>query len=234
MTRIVTPTLGTSEWRAGLADPHLHWKRGHSAWELAVAWEASRKSATGIPASVSGVLATHPTFANARLLLGIVEHRVRLDTEKTPSQNDLWAVLGTDHGQVSVAIEAKAGEEFDRSLRDWLADDKGTKASRLSFLCRELDVAEVPHLDLRYQLFHRAASATLEARRWQISRALMLVQSFKESASAWTDYVAFATWMGLTAARDTLVGPHNAGGVELYLGWVDCQRATDGVAASAV
>lgn len=143
-------------------------------------------------------------------------------------------MIRTDRGQVSVAIEAKAGEEFDRPLRDWLADDKGTKANRLRFLCQELHVTAEPPLDLRYQLFHRAASATLEARRWQIPRALMLVQSFKESASAWTDYVAFATWMGLTATRDALVGPHNADGVELFLGWVDCPKASDKIAASAL
>lgn len=89
MTRIVSASLGTAVWRAGLADPYLHWRRTRSAWEMAVSWESRRNSQAGLPDEVHAVLNAHDDFRNPTLLVGIVEHRVTLDTRKTPSQNDL-------------------------------------------------------------------------------------------------------------------------------------------------
>ena len=39
--RLFTPTMGPSGWRSRLADPSRHWRKGQSAYELAVAWEAA-------------------------------------------------------------------------------------------------------------------------------------------------------------------------------------------------
>lgn len=234
MTRIVSASLGAAVWRAGLADPYLHWRRTRSAWEMAVSWESERASESGLPHEIHAALNAHPTFRNPRLLLGVVEHRVMLDTLKTPSQNDLWCMLITDEGQVSVAVEAKAGEEFDKRLQDWLASESEGKERRLAFLCRELGVSGVPDQNLRYQLFHRAASAVLEAKRWRVGKALMLVQSFKESGTSWQDYADFAALLGLTVGRNIVSGPVKASGVDLYLSWVESPLATDAAAASAV
>ena len=93
---------------------------------MAVSWESQCNSPSGLPHEIHATLNSHSAFRNPVLLLGIVEHRVTLDTPKTPSQNDLWCMVLTDAGQVSVAVEAKAGEEFDKRLRDWLASE--TKA----------------------------------------------------------------------------------------------------------
>jgi hypothetical protein len=114
MTRIVSASLGTAVWRAGLAEPYLHWRRTKSAWELAVSWESRRATESGLPIEVHGVLNAHAAFRSPTLLLGIVEHRVQLDTPKTLSQNDLWCMIATEAGQASVAVEAKAGEDFER------------------------------------------------------------------------------------------------------------------------
>ena len=106
---------------------------------------------------------------------------------------------------------------------------------RLSFLCRVLGSEAAPPMVLRYQLFHRAASAVLEARRWRISKALMLVQSFAESPTSWQDYADFAAWLGVVAVRDQVVGPVKASErVDLYLGWVRSQLASNGLASAAV
>ena len=236
MSRIVSASLGTAVWRAGLADPYLHWRRKKSAWELAVSWESRRGTESGLPDEVYEALHSHVAFREPALLLGIVEHRVALDTPKTPSQNDLWCMLSTATGHVSVAVEGKAGEDFDRRLKDWFGSgkEKDGKERRLKFLCDVLGIKEAPALTLRYQLFHRAASAVLEARRWRIGRALMLVQSFSESATSWQDYADFAELLGLSVARNTVSGPVMLDGVELYVGWVHSEVASDEVAATAV
>jgi hypothetical protein len=234
MTRLVSACLGTAIWRAGLADPYLHWRRTRSAWEMAVSWESQRNSLSGLPHEIHGALNSHWAFRNPVLLLGIVEHRVNLDTPKTPSQNDLWCMMLTDAGQVSVAVEAKAGEEFDKRLRDWLASESEGKQQRLAFLCDVLSINERPDPKLRYQLFHRAASAVLEARRWRVGQALMLVQSFQESPTSWQDYVDFAALLGLTVARNSVSGPVKASGTDLSLSWVESALATDANAAAAV
>jgi hypothetical protein len=234
VNRIVTESLGTAAWRAGLADPQLHWKRGRSAWELAVDWESCRDTETGIPQHVAEALDTHSDFQGSRLLLGVAEHSVVLDDSRRPSQNDLWAILRTEVGHVSVAVEAKSGEDFDKPIGDWLGDGSSRKSRRLSFLCETLGLLERPGNHVRYQLIHRAASALLEARRWGFERALLLVQSYGESKTSWTDFDVFGTVMGLTLFRNRVVGPCAACNEKLYVAWVDSPPADDRRAALAV
>jgi hypothetical protein len=104
---------------------------------MAVSWESQRNSLSGLPHEIHGALNSHRAFRNPVLLLGIVEHRVNLDTPKTPSQSDLGCMMLTDAGQVSVTVEAKAGEEFDKRLRDWLVSESEGKQQRLAFLCAD-------------------------------------------------------------------------------------------------
>jgi len=234
MTRTVIESLGPAYWRAGLADPHLHWKRGRSAWEMAVAWESQSDSESGLPPEVETVLAKHPRFHGARLLIGVVEHQVILDDPRRPSQNDLWGVLITNTGHVSMSVEAKAGEDFDKRLGDWLREESEGKERRLNFLCRQLAINERPSLSLRYQLFHRAASAVLEAQRWHFPIALMLIQSFAESKTSWQDFADFAAVFRLDAKRNSVIGPWRLEGIDLFLGWVDSTKADDAIAASAI
>ncbi len=234
MSRIVSESLGPAVWRAGLSDPNLHWKRGRSAWEAAVSWESQSASHTGLPQEIDAAFSRHPSFQRATLLLGIVEHTVILDDPKRPSQNDLWGVLLTDEGHVSMAVEAKAGEDFDKPLGVWLKSDSEGKEKRLAFLCNQLGLQKAPPDALRYQLFHRSVSAVLEARRWRFPTALMLVQSFEESRTSWQDYAAFASFLGLDARRNEVSGPRALAGIALFLAWVDSPKADDRRAASAV
>ncbi len=143
-------------------------------------------------------------------------------------------MLLTNSGHLSVAVEAKAGEDFDRRLSEWLVSDGEGKTQRLEFLCRTLGLDSNPDKSLRYQLFHRAASAVLEARRWRVEKAMMLVQSFSESRTSWQDYVAFAAQFGLSVVKGGVSGPVRIGDTEFYLGWVESPLATDAVAALAV
>ncbi|MGH2405381.1 MAG: DUF6946 family protein [bacterium] len=234
MSRIVSESLGAAVWRAGLADPQLHWKRGASAWELAISWESRRSSDSGLPVEVERTLNAHAAFRSPRLLVAIVEHSVVLDDPRRPSQSDLWGILLTEAGHVSMSVEGKAGEEFDRRLGMWLKDQSKGKVARLRFLCDQLAIPVQPADSLRYQLFHRAAAAVLEARRWRLPMALMLVQSLAESRTSWQDYADFAQLLDLKAQRQSVIGPRDACGVPLYLAWVDSPKAPDHVAASAV
>jgi len=107
MKRIFVPTMGPSDWRRLLADPERHWVKDRSALELAVSWEAARRSKRGLPAAVMNLLDSHSKSNGAALLIGIPEHQVALEGGRHASQTDLWALLSADAGLVSMAVEAK-------------------------------------------------------------------------------------------------------------------------------
>jgi hypothetical protein len=118
-----------------------------------------------------------PEFRGASLLLGLPEHRVTLPGGGHASQTDLWALVATPAEVISLAVEAKAGESFDKHVRDWLieeprADARPRRASgkpaRLEFLCRTLDIQPDRAQGCRYQLMHRSVAAILEARRFHL------------------------------------------------------------------
>src|SRR3989442_246296 len=98
MKRIYTPSVGTNSWRALLAEPELHWKRGASAMELAVSWELAARTARGLPSEIAGVLDLHPSTRGAELVFGVPEHRVALPGGSRASQTDLWVVVKTVDG----------------------------------------------------------------------------------------------------------------------------------------
>lgn len=231
--RIFVPSLGPSSWRSFLAEPFLHWRREKSAWELAVSWEVAAKTESGMPNEVVRALTSNPDLTGAELLLAAPEHRVTLDDDRRPSQSDLWVVLWTPKGYVSVTVEAKAGEEFDKPIEQWLNQESGGKERRLAFLTRELALVRTPPGFIRYQLVHRSVAAVLEARRCHFELALMLVQSFKESPSSWLDYEKFADLLKIPAVRGDITGPRQINDISLYLGWVDSPKATDAKAAAA-
>lgn len=232
--RIFVPSYGPADWRARLANPLLHWKRKKSAWELAVSWESCRESDSGLPPEIEKALATNPSLVTASLLIAIPEHKVTLDDERRLSQSDMWAILATASGYVSVTIEGKAGEEFNKTIDEWLKKDSDGKRDRLAFLTKTLGLGSVPSGNIRYQLLHRTASALLEAKRWRINTALMLVQSFAESENSWPDYKNFVELFSLTASRGGISGPCQVGDINLFIGWVDSPVASDGTAAQSI
>jgi hypothetical protein len=129
---------------------------------------------------VTAVLDSQPQLAGATLLLGIPEHQVQFEGGGDTSQTDLWALLRAPVGLVSMSVEAKAGEGFDRTIAAWLTDAKPSsgKPARLAQLKSVLGMAgDVPET-LRYQLLHRTASAVSEAERFGAPCAVLLVQSF--------------------------------------------------------
>jgi hypothetical protein len=224
MPRIYVPSLGPTDWRRLLADPGKHWKRGNSALELAVCWEAARNTCRGLPPEVAAALDTVPSLLGSELLVCFPEHQVALEGGGHPSQNDLWALLRTATGNASLALEAKAGEPLDRLVRDWLpdGDQRSGKPLRLAALQSILGIKEADVSTIRYQLLHRAASAVLEARRFHAHAAVLIVQSFNRAADeeSWKDFGRFGELLGASPAEGALHQASVATLVPLYVGWV--------------
>ena len=72
----------------------------------------------------------------------------------------------------------------------------------------------------RYQLLHRAASAIIEAQRFNAAHAVMLVHSFGQSSEWFQDYAAFASLMGSNPTEDSVVSVGTRSSVSLHLAWV--------------
>lgn len=234
MKRLCVPTCGVSDWRRLLADPEKQWVRAASAMELAVSWERAQSSDRGLPGEVAAALDEIPSLHGAQLLIGFPEHKVALKGRGKASQNDVWALLKTGGGSISMAVEGKAGEPFASTIAEWSRDASDGKKDRLKYLCETLGAAVASDSPLRYQLFHRTASAIIEARRFGASQAVMLVQSFRDDPVSWSDFAAFSTLLGATPARGQVVEAKSCGSERLFVGWVDSSPASDAAIASVV
>lgn len=238
MSRLLVPTLGPSDWRRLLANPSTQWVRGKSAYVTAVAWEAARTTPRGLPLQVCQILDTHDDLRGAVLLLGIPEHRVYLPGGGHASQTDLWALLRKEDHLISLAVEGKSGESFDKTVGEWLTSAKpnSRKPSRLAFLRERLGLSHVEVTRIRYQLLHRTAAALLEAERFTADFALVLIQSFggQNDASSFSDFQAFGRLFDLELNLAELSEAKVPGKQRLLLGWVACQAAKERDLAAAI
>jgi hypothetical protein len=182
---------------------------------------------------VARVLDQHPATRGASLLFGFPEHVVTLRGGSRGSQTDLWAVLSTGETWASMAVEGKAREPFGETLEEWLREGSAGKRQRLEFLCETLGLPAAEPRGLRYQLFHRAASAVLEAQRIGARSAVVLVQNFFPDSTSWADFKAFVHALDGAACRDGICETTKAAGVErLLFAWADCPCVTDADLAS--
>lgn len=221
-TRLVPgkPIATAHDARAYLAQPIKHWKPGYSAYELAHAWVA----ADGLPAEVDAVLGA--VYGKCELVEGLVEKETILPTPGRASQTDLLALLRTDDRYLVVGVEGKAREPFGTTVAAWNNGGWG-KRTRLADLCERLDLDPEAVGELRYQLLHRTVATLLEAARYGVVDAVMLVQSFDPGDASFGDFRAFAQALGLTdAAPGKLTAPMTLDGVSLRLGWARSPATT--------
>ncbi|MBV6523096.1 MAG: hypothetical protein MNPFHGCM_03263 [Gemmatimonadaceae bacterium] len=230
--RVYIPTAGISAWRARLADPDGHWVRGRSAFETAVVWERGSVTERGLDSRLATLLDQASELRGAQLVASFPEHKVSLPGGSRASQNDVWAILRSDAGLASLAVEGKAGESFAETIADWRSDDSAGKSTRLTFLAKALGLSEPVNPALRYQLLHRTASAVLEAGRIGARTAAMVVLSFAPDDRSKEDFLAFATSLGATGAIGKLARARSTSGCVLYLGWLDLPAASDSEIAS--
>src|SRR5205807_865207 len=101
-----------------------HWRRRYSAFETAVSWEAAARRTSGLPEPIEQLFMAGG-FESPALLLAVAEHQVRLPGGRASSQCDVWGLVQTSAGIVSLSIEAKARESFgNHSLSRWLTAGK--------------------------------------------------------------------------------------------------------------
>lgn len=231
MNRINVATRGIYNWRERLANPAKHWRRTCSAMEAAVSWELASRTPSGLPDPILQLMECQ--YGDPTLLLAVAEQQVSLPGGKSDSQNDVWALVKTSAGIVSLTVEAKAREPFGKhTLATWLIEreserSRNNRRERWAFLYSHLPVVSADvYARVPYQLLHRCASAVIEARRFGLKHAACIIQAFKTPDERFVQYAAFCNAMGLTAARGqirtTLVGD-----IELAIGWADCPLATD-------
>jgi hypothetical protein len=216
MRKIYVPTMGPESWQVLLADPEKQWKNGFSARTIAHCWDA----ADGLlPLEIAKLFG-----GDAELLIAIPEHKVSLGDTGRESQTDVFALVKSKNKTIAVAVEGKVNESFGPTIRDWYLDPSPAKRKRLEFLCDRIGVAfplpDDHHLDhLHYQLFHRTASAILEADRFKTDAAAMIVHSFSAEDKWFDAYAAFLTLFDLAASPGELVSTTLPSGRTLYFGW---------------
>ena len=157
------------------------WKDDRSAKELAKAWFVTGEA--GVPRELVTLFQSHPATGTLVLEAGIPEVETKLDNFREGRHHDL-VLLGQAGGvRTLVAIEAKADEEFDRVIEDYLAEKAGTSSNvpaRIDLLCRAIFDRPVDDDlgQLRYQLLHGVAGTLIEAENREAAQAIFVVHEF--------------------------------------------------------
>jgi len=216
MSIIYKLTQSPECWREFLASPDNQWKTGYSAKSMAYAWEQEN----GMPARIKkAIQETLP--GKLEPLLVIPEYKVSLPGEGGDSQNDAFVLARIGSQTAAIMVEGKVNEPFDRELSVWLKKASDNKKVRLIGLGDILGLNYPPDLSLRYQLFHRTASALITAKKFKADIAIMLVHSFSQDHAWFEDYAAFAKALGINASkRGALQKTNTETSSPLYLGWV--------------
>ncbi len=239
MNRLCVETRGICNWRERLAKPDSQWKRGYSVLETVVSRENAGRQPAGLPGPIADLF-RGGIFGEARLLLAIAEHKVPLVGGLADSQCDVWALLNTASGGVSLSTEAKANETFgqgNESLKDWLIVGESERSrrnrqDRWKHITDHLPRAAADAYSLvPYQLLHRCAAAVIEARRFRLPNAAFVVQSFGAPQESFDAFGRMChainvrpEWgqMQITSVDE----------IRLGIGWADCPVATDAEVAA--
>lgn len=219
MNKIYIPSDSPDRWKDLLAQPKKQWKKGYSARSLAYCWQ----EADGFPVNIVRTFQKSKIdlFKNVELLFAFPEYKVPLPGGKRESQNDIYVIAKSNNNLISIMIEGKVSEPFDKPISSWISNSGGNsgKQERLNFLLNKLNLNYTQVQQIRYQLLHRTVSAIIEAQRIGAKNALMLVHSFSTENEWFNDFDQFVKLFGLTAEENTIVGPYQTDGINIYFGW---------------
>lgn len=215
--KIYIPSKGADSWMNFLVHPEKQWETGYSAKALAYCWEAQ----DGFPKEFNEVLIS--SGLELKILLAIPEYKVNLDSDKAPSQNDLFVLSSHANRLAVIMVEGKVSEPFGKLIEDW-NDSKG-KHHRFEFLAKELEInnkiSELGHL--RYQFFHRTVSSILVAKQFHASKAMMIVHSFSKLDKGFDDYLKFVRLVNpkiVPKANEVHMCKTLSSGIGVYIGWI--------------
>jgi len=177
----------------------------------AQSWQAANGT---LPREVACLFDPEP-----ELLFAIPEHKVPLPGGTRESQCDVFALIRSGPRTIAAAIEAKVNEPFGETIETWYQSPTNGRKERLAALCTWLGLPFPCDPALRYQLLHRTGAAVVEAHRFGLGHAAMIVQSFSPDARWIEDFQMFTSALGLTLDRDQSATCRLPCGLELTLGW---------------
>jgi len=219
VNKIYIPSDSPDRWKDLLAQPERQWKVGYSARTLAYCWQ----EADGFPMNIVMTFQKSKIdlFKNVELLFAFPEYKVPLPGGKRESQNDIYVIAKSNNNLISIMIEGKVNEPFDKPVSNWISNSGGNsgKQKRLNFLLNKLNLNYTQVQQIRYQLLHRTVSAIIEAQRIGAKNALMLVHSFSTEKEWFNDFAQFVKLFDLSAEKDSIVGPYQTDGINIYFGW---------------
>lgn len=218
--KIFIPTNDAESWKDLLADKEMHWKKGFSAMATAYSWE----NAGNIPSEIHNVISENSDFNDLELLLVLPEYKVDLPGGAKPSQNDVLAVFTTNKALTVMTVEGKAKEDFDKTIIKWKEKTSKTGVEkRLGFILEKIGLENKEIDSLRYQLFHRLASAVIVAEKFHAKNAIMIIQSFNDNnkENHFNDYVNFIKLYEISSIeKSKLYKLTELNGITLYAAWV--------------
>ena len=178
--------------------------------------------ANGFPAEIQQALddSDIDDFNGIVPLLVIPEHKVPLPGGRADSQNDAFALASSQRGLIAMSIEGKVEEPFGQMVSKWGPDSSPGKRERFDYLVHLLELGTAGLSQVYYQLLHRTASAVIEAKRFHAETAVMLVHSFSQSHSWFSEFRKFAALFGVDAELNRIYSCGQRSGVELHIGWV--------------
>ncbi len=190
LSRLHVPLLKPEDVRPHLAEWN-HWREDYSAQELAFSWANARND---FPTKVRELMQGTPEYKDATLVDAFFEREVKLRTRGKNSQTDLMVVVDVGEELAIIAVEGKLREPFSEVVRKW--NNTSGRQARLESLCETLNLRWPEVGELRYQLFHRVASAVYEAHRYHAQHAMLLVHSFSPDHCSFKNFAAFANVIG--------------------------------------
>ena len=87
-------------------------------------------------------------------------------------------------------------------------------------MCETLGIKFPPPNELRYQLFHRTASAIIMAKKFKARYAIMLVHSFSKQNEWLDDYQRFLSLFNVQGDINQIVSVNSDDTPALYFAWV--------------
>lgn len=141
MSNIYIKSNSVEDWRTLLADCEKHWKTGYSAKSLAYSWE----DRDGFPKKVRGVFdnCRFDNIESLELLYAFPEYKISLPGGIRPSQNDLYVLAKNNKGLMTIMVEGKVEETFDKIISEWAKNkSNGMNNERLHFLIEKLKLTD--------------------------------------------------------------------------------------------